>query len=178
MCRKMIYALCPESFCAWNYADRKVLTFCVSGSEFGQDVSFLTGHTLNGFSPFQLYIFKTIYLQSLLNINRYATKKTISQVSWRIEKLLNRLWICPIFESLTMSFSGLNPRLCTRPNPQFPRQIEVSRLRRHTLSESLKLETAFLMWPTTCLGSSNLAYYIRECLIWLSWPQMHPSWNT
>ena len=28
---KAIYALRPESFCAWNYADRKVWTFCVSG---------------------------------------------------------------------------------------------------------------------------------------------------
>ena len=28
---KMIYALRPESFCPWNSADRKVLTFCVSG---------------------------------------------------------------------------------------------------------------------------------------------------
>ena len=27
---KTIYALRPESFCAWNSADRKVLTFCVS----------------------------------------------------------------------------------------------------------------------------------------------------
>ena len=29
---KTIYALRPESFCAWNTADRKVLTFCVSGT--------------------------------------------------------------------------------------------------------------------------------------------------
>ena len=30
---KTIYALRPENFCAWNSAERKVLTFCVSGAE-------------------------------------------------------------------------------------------------------------------------------------------------
>ena len=31
ICRETIYALRPESFCAWYSADRKVWTFCVSG---------------------------------------------------------------------------------------------------------------------------------------------------
>ena len=43
---KTIYALRPESFCAWNSANRKVLTFCVSGRVGGPETPKFGWHNM------------------------------------------------------------------------------------------------------------------------------------